>query len=128
MARRPGITITELQEQIFQREGFRVSFERLGAAQDELPPYAFAVMAPQGWKASDWQRIRLTAYLLFFRGVKIYRGDGEPIARDLKLGSLRDTYFQAEYGTLSPDAPANEVPDNVVRIETASGKPSSRKR
>jgi hypothetical protein len=60
--------------------------------------------------------------------VKVYRGDGEPIARDVKLGHLRDTYFEAEYGTLAPEAPSSEVPDNVVRIETASGKPSSRKR
>jgi hypothetical protein len=128
VARRPGITITELQEQIFQREGFRVSFERLGASQETLPAYAFSVMAPQGWKVSDWQRLRLTAYVLLFRGVKVYRGDGEPIARDVKLGHLRDTYFEAEYGTLAPEAPSSEVPDNVVRIETASGKPSSRKR
>jgi hypothetical protein len=130
MARRPGLTITELQEQIFQREGFRVSFERLGAAKDDLPPYAFAVMAPQGWKVSDWQRIRLAAYVLLFRGVRVYRGDGEPIGRDVKLGHLRDTYYTAEYGSLSPDteSAAPAVPDNVVRIETASGKPSSRKR
>jgi hypothetical protein len=128
VARRPGLTITELQEQIFQREGFRVSFERLGAAKDDLPPYGFAVMAPQGWKVSDWQRVRLAAYVLLFRGVKVYRGDGEPIARDVKLGHLRDTYFEAEYGTLSADVPPPEIRDNVVRIETASGKPSSRKR
>ncbi len=128
MARRPGLTITELQEQIFLREGFRVSFERLGAAKDDLPPYAYPVMAPQGWKVSDWQRIRLAPYVLLFRGVRVYRGDGEPIARDVKLGHLRDTYFEAEYGTLSADVPSPSVPDNVVRIETASGKPSSRKR
>ena len=128
MARRPGLTITELQEQIFAREGFRVSFERLGAAKDDLPPYAFPVMAPQGWKVSDWQRMRLGAYVLLFRGVKVYRGDGEPIARDVKLGHLRDTYYEAEFGTLSAEAPSAAVPDNVVGIETASGKPSSRTR
>ncbi len=62
MARRPGITITELQEQIFAREGFRVSFERLGAGDEQLQPYAYPVMAPQGWTVSDWRRVRLAAY------------------------------------------------------------------
>ena len=112
MARRTGLTITELQEQIFQREGFRVSFERLGASKDELPPYDFPVMAPQGWAVSDWRRLRLGRYVLLFRGVTVYRGDGEPIARDMKLGHLRDSYYKAEHGTLSPDEP----PDNVVPI------------
>lgn len=104
MARRSGLTITALQEQIFQREGFRVSFARGGAAEGELPPYGFPVMAPQGWTVSDWKRIRLVAYLLFFRDVTVYRGDDKPIARDMKLGHLRDTYYAAQYGTLAPDA------------------------
>jgi hypothetical protein len=112
VARRPGLSITELQEQIFQREGFRVSFERLGAADEPLPPYDYPVMAPSGWKVSDWQSVRLAPYVLFFRSVKIYRGDDEPIARDLKLGHLRDSYYEAHYGTLAP-----ETPDNVVQFE-----------
>jgi hypothetical protein len=115
MARRPGLSITELQEQIFAREGFRVSFERLGASSDPLPGYEYPVMAPNGWKVSDWQRIRLAPFILFFRGVKVYRGDDEPIARDVKLGNLRDSYYEARYGTLSPEPP--DVPDNVVEME-----------
>ena len=117
MARRPGLSNTALQEQIFAKEGFRVSFERLGAAKDELPPYAFEVMAPQGWTVSDWQRVRLAAYVLLFRSVTVYRGDDEPIARDMKLGHLRDSYYAAEYGSLSAD-----VPDNVVPIEHAKSR------
>lgn len=118
--RRAGLSITELQEQIFQREGFRVSFERLGAAKEELPPYDFPVMAPQGWTVSDWRRLRLAKYVLLFRGVTVYRGDDEPVVRDVKLGHLRDSYYKAQYGSLSSD-----VPDNVVSIETA---PSSQAR
>jgi hypothetical protein len=123
VARRSGLSITQLQEQIFQREGFRVSFERLGAAKDELPSYDFPVMAPQGWKVSDWQRIRLRAYVLLFSSVTVYRGDDEPLPRDMKLGHLRDTYYQAQYGTLS----AEEPPDNVVSIDTATGTRRTRK-
>ena len=110
MARRPGLTITALQEQIFAKEGFRVSFERLGAAKDDLPAYEFPVMAPQGWTVSDWKRMRLGAYVLLFRSVTVYRGDDEPIARDMKLGHLRDTYYKAAYGTLAPDVPDNVIP------------------
>jgi hypothetical protein len=123
VARRSGLSITQLQEQIFQREGFRVSFERLGAAKDELPPYEVPVMAPQGWKVSDWQRLRLGAYVLLFRSVTVYRGDDEPLPRDMKLGNLRDTYYEAQYGSLSAEAP----PDNVVSIDTATGKRGTRK-
>lgn len=112
MPRRAGLSISELQEQIFQREGFRVSFERLGASNDPLPPYDYPVMAPNGWSVSDWQSVRLAPYVLLFRGVKVYRGDDEPLARDLKLGRLRDTYYAAHYGTLAP-----ETPDNVVAFE-----------
>jgi hypothetical protein len=122
VARRPGLTITELQQQIFDREGFRVSFERLGAGQEELPPYDYAVMAPSGWKVSDWQRIRLARYVLVFRGVTVYRGDETPIARDVKLGNLRDSYYEAQYGTLSAEPP----PDNVVNIDTAKSAPRNR--
>jgi hypothetical protein len=119
--RRSGLSITELQEQIFQREGFRVSFERFGAADAELPPYEYAVMAPQGWKVSDWQRVRLAPYVLLFRGLTVYRGDDTPLPRDVKLGHLRDSYYQAAYGTLSPDAP-EDAPDNVVQLDAKRGK------
>src|SRR5216683_8054321 len=80
--RRTGLTVTQLQEQIFAREGFRVSFERLGKSDAPLPPYDYPVMAPTGWKVSDWQRVRLAPYVLLFRGVTVFRGDDKPIARD----------------------------------------------
>lgn len=32
------------------------------------------------------------------RGVTVYRGDGEPVQRDLQLGNLRDGYYEVEYG------------------------------
>jgi hypothetical protein len=95
--RRSGPSITEVQEQIFQREGFRVSFERFGAADAPLPPYDYPVMAPTGWKVSDWQRVRLAPYVLLFRGVTVFRGDD------------------------SPDAPG-DAPDNVVQLDTKRGK------
>lgn len=121
--RRSGLSISELQEQIFQREGFRVSFSRLGAAKDDIPPYAVPVMAPQGWAVSDWKRVRLAPYVLLFRDVTVYRGDETPITRDMKLGHLRDTYFKAQYGSLEPEGgtPAPEVErasgDNVFSID-----------
>jgi hypothetical protein len=69
-------------------------------------------MAPNGWRVSDWKRIRLAPYVLLFRDVKVFRGDGAPLARDVKLGHLRDTYYQEQYGTLAP-----EPSDNLVSLD-----------
>jgi hypothetical protein len=96
-------TITELQEQIFRREGFRVSFERLDAAKASLPDYDYPVMAPNSWKVSDWKTARLARYIPFFKAVTVYRGDGEPLRSDVRLGHLRDGYYAAEYGTTEPE-------------------------
>ncbi len=132
MARRPGLTITELQEQIFAREGFRVSFERLGASDEPLPPYAYPVMAPNGWKVSDWQRVRLAAYIASFRGVTVYRGDQKPIGRDLQLGHLRDSYYEAEYGSLTSETPSakkpSALPEPAATAPPAGEKPKRTRR
>ncbi len=125
-SRRTGLTVTELQEQIFQREGFRVSFERLGASKDELAPYDYPVMAPNGWNVSDWRRIRLAPYVLVFRDVKVYRGDDVPIVRDMKLGKLRDSYYEATYATLSPDTDAPPENDGKVVGIRSKRTPKSR--
>jgi len=34
------------------------------------------------------------------RGVIIYRGNGDPAVRDLQLGNLRDSYYEAEHGPI----------------------------
>jgi hypothetical protein len=94
----------QVEEAIFKREGFRVAFELFDAKRQALPPYEYAVMAPQRWKVSDWKNARLGAYLLLVKGATIYRGDGAPVPRDLQLGNLRDTYYEAEYGSLQPPA------------------------
>jgi len=104
--RHHALTLAELQEQIFQREGFRVSFVPFGAGDHPLPPYEYPVMAPNGWHVSDWRRMRLAPYVVSFRDVVVYRGDGERITTDQKLGHLRDTYYAAQYGTLAPQAAA----------------------
>jgi hypothetical protein len=113
--RAPGLSLTQLQDQIFEREGFRVSFEPLGSLHASLPSYEYPVMAPNGWRVSDWKRVRLGHYVLLFRDVTVYRGDGKPIGRDLKLGHLRDTYYRARYGSLTPD-----VPDNLATLPVKS--------
>lgn len=103
-AHRGRLTLDDVQEQIFQREGFRVSFVPLGATDRPLPPYDYPVMAPNGWHVSDWRRARLRPYIVLFKDVFVYRGDGTRVASDLKLGHLRDTYYAAQYGTLAPEA------------------------
>jgi hypothetical protein len=92
----------QVQEAIFKREGFRVALELLDEKRRALPPYEYPVMAPQRWKVSDWKNARLEAYRLLVKSAMIYRGDGSAIPRDLQLGNLRDTYYEANYGSLDP--------------------------
>jgi hypothetical protein len=64
LAGRRGNSVTELQDAIRAREGFRVEFTPLaGRSSEALPPYAFNEMAPQHWKVSDWKRVRLAGYV-----------------------------------------------------------------
>ena len=118
-------TVTELQDQIFAREGFRVSFERVGAPLD-VPPYEYAVMAPTTWRISDWKNERLAAYVGMLRGVTILRGDGAPAKRDVRLGYLRDTYYAAAYGSTSP-AESTPLGSPVVDLDAERAKRAGRR-
>jgi len=122
VSKRPRLSITQLQEQIFEREGFRVSFDRLGASSDELAAYDYPVMAPQSWKLSDWKRMRLGAYLLAFRRVTVYLGDDTPLKGDVTLGHLRDSYYLAQHGTLRADVPTGKIIDLNVRTARAPSR------
>jgi len=92
----------QVEKAIFEREGFRVELELFEDKRRALPAYEYGVMAPHRWKVSDWKNARLTEYVLVVKGITVYRGDGTPIPRDLQLGNLRDTYYQAAYGSLDP--------------------------
>ena len=107
-------TKEQVQTAIFLREGFRVAFELFDEKRRALPPYEYPVMAPQRWKVSDWKNARLEAYRLLVKGATVYRGDGSAIPRDLQLGNLRDTYYEANYGSLDPlfQPPAQEETAN----------------
>jgi hypothetical protein len=105
-------SVNELQKEIFEKEGFRVTFERLDGAKGAIPSYDYTVMAPNGWRLSDWKRVRLAPYVTQFKGIIVYRGDGSPQRTDVKLGRLRDTYYEAEYGSIAP-----EPEDNVVQLK-----------
>jgi hypothetical protein len=48
-------------------------------------------MASNGRHVSDLRRVRLQPYIVLFKDVFVYRGDGARIGSDLKLGHLRDT-------------------------------------
>ena len=96
-------TKKQVEDAIFEREGFRVELELLEGKKAALPAYEWRVMAPQRWKISDWKNARLEAYRLLVKNAKVFRGDGSPVNRDLQLGNLRDTYYEAEYGPLNAD-------------------------
>jgi hypothetical protein len=98
-----GLTVTELQKQIASVEGFRISFERLGSGDVPIEPYPYDVMSPSKWRISDWKRVRLASYIGVFKGVQVYRGDETLVTSDIKLVTLRDSYYEARYGTLEPE-------------------------
>jgi hypothetical protein len=102
----------QVESAIFDLEGFRVDLELLSAKKHDLPAYDWKVMAPQKWRVSDWINARLRPYRLLARKVAVYQGDGSPIPRDLQLGRLRDSYFEATYGTLQPAGALGEKVDD----------------
>jgi hypothetical protein len=111
-------TKAQVENAISGREGFRVELQLFDAKRTTLPSYDYQAMAPQRWKVSDWKNARLGAYLLLVRGITIYGGDGTPIARDLQLGKLRDSYYENIYGSLQPPADAGDAEkgNKVVKL------------
>lgn len=101
-------TKKQVEDAIFEREGFKVMLELFEGKKSVLPPYDWSVMAPQRWKVSDWKNARLEPYRLLVKGITIYRGDGTPIPRDMQLGNLRDTYYEAQYGPIKSSSRAEE--------------------
>ncbi len=124
-----GLTITELQNQIASVEGFRISFERFGAADTPIDPYPYDVMAPSKWRISDWKRVRLASYIGTFKSVTVFQGDDTPVKSDIKLVGLRDSYYQARYGTLEPEERPILSEIEVAREKrNAAAAPPERKR
>ncbi len=115
-------TIGQVEEQIYACEGFRVRLTPLKAAGKALPSYDFLVMAPQRWRISDWKTLRLRSYIAWVRDVAVLRGDATPVKTDIQLGHLRDTYYQAKYGSISPDAVQSSV---VTALPAAPGSPAA---
>jgi hypothetical protein len=113
----------QVEDAIFQREGFQVELEPFDGKKATLPPYDWSAMAPQRWRISDWKNARLEPYRLLIKGVKVFRGDGTPVARDMQLGNLRDTYYEAEYGPIRAQteepAPTEKVVDLAKRRKKA---------
>ena len=108
--------ISAVEKEIFEREGFRVRLTPLSDKTKSIPAYDFTAMAPQRWKISDWKTERLQSYVTLIRDVTIFRGDGEPVRRDMQLGNLRDTYYEADYGTPKTKA------SNVVHLKARRKK------
>ena len=111
-------TKAQVEKQIFDREGFKVELELFAGKKQSLPAYEFDVMAPQKWKVSEWKNARLEAYRLLVKAAKVFRGDGELVARDLQLGNLRDSYYEYIYGPIKPEPePIEKTSSKVTRID-----------
>jgi hypothetical protein len=107
-------TKKQVEDAIFGREGFRVELEPFDGKKSALPAYEWSVMAPQRWRISDWKNARLEPYRTLVKGIKVFRGDGNPVTRDMQLGNLRDTYYEAEYGPVRAPAGDEEDADEKV--------------
>lgn len=109
-------TKKQVEDAIFQREGFQVELEPFDQKKASLPPYDWSAMAPQRWHVSDWKNARLEPYRMLIRGAKVFRGDGTPVARDMQLGNLRDTYYEAEYGPIRTVTEESQSDEKVVDL------------
>ncbi len=87
-------TIKQVEEAIFNREGFRVKLTPLGAKASTLPPYDYEYMASNKWKLTDWRMSRMARYIPFLRSLEVFRGDGTRTVSDMRLDNLRDSYFK----------------------------------
>lgn len=120
-------TKKQVEEAIFEREGFRVELEPFDTKKSALPAYEWSVMAPQRWRISEWKNARLEAYRMLVKGITVYRGDGSAVARDMQLGNLRDTYYEAEYGPIRASSAPEEDEEpakNVVELSKRRKKPA----
>ena len=97
------LTVTELQNQIASVEGFRISFERFGAADTLIEPYPYDVMAPSKWRISDWKRVRLAAYIGTFKAVVVFQGDDTAVKSDMSFRYLRGIRTIRRLRTLDPE-------------------------
>lgn len=113
----------QVEDAIFEREGFRVELEPLEAKKGALPPYEWRTMAPQRWRISDWKNERLQPYRLAIKGVTVYRGDGSTVARDLQLGNLRDSYYEAAYGPIRREVADAADRPKVVELAKRRKRP-----
>lgn len=108
-------TVKALEEQIFAREGFRVRLAPIDPKLKNVAAYAFEYMGSNKWRLSDWKRERLAQYFAAFRGIEVFRGDGTPVKSDMRLGNLRDSYFDAHY-TEKPAPPSAAADSRVIPI------------
>ncbi len=88
----------QVEDAIFQKEGFHVRLFLLDERTKKLPPYEWEFMASNKWKISDWKNERLRAYVTLVKSVDVYKGDDTIVKTDMKLGNLRDSYFDAHDG------------------------------
>ena len=91
-------TKKQVEDAIFNKEGFHVVLHLLEDRTKSLPPYEWEYMASNKWKISDWKNERLKAYFTLVKSVDVYKGDDTVIKSDVKLANLRDSYFDAHFG------------------------------
>ena len=87
-------SLKQVEDAIFEKEGFRVKLTSLEGKKPVLPAYDYEYMASNKWKLTDWRMVRMARYIPYLKAVDVFRGDGSKTTSDMQLGNLRDTYFK----------------------------------
>ncbi|HET9030450.1 MAG TPA: hypothetical protein VFN49_09745 [Candidatus Aquilonibacter sp.] len=86
-------SLKQVEDAIFAIEGFRVKLTPLDGKKGALPAYDYEYMASNKWKLTEWRMVRMARYIPFVKSADVFRGDGSKTTSDMRLGNLRDTYF-----------------------------------
>ncbi|MBD5633231.1 MAG: hypothetical protein IAI49_02030 [Candidatus Eremiobacteraeota bacterium] len=117
-------SLAEVESAIFEREGFRVKLVPFHE-RASYEPYAYPVMGPNTWRLSEWKAERLGAYLTQIRSAIVYRGDGSIARSDVRIGTLRDSYFEAYRLQQQSRGPAvDATPRKAIDPSSEGAKPA----
>lgn len=118
-------SIKQVEDAIFNREGFRVKLTPLNEKTGSLPAYDYEYMCSNKWKLTEWRMSRLARYIPYLRSADILRPDGSRTVSDLRIGNLRDAYFNEccrdEIEALATRGGESEEP-KVTQIAKAPSK------
>lgn len=91
--------VKNVEKKIWDIEGFDVKFLQGGkdvhGAKEGIPQYSFTNTAKNDMTVTEWKKNRFSPYYPGY-DVAVLDGDGNDVAGQTKLGTVRDTYIEEE--------------------------------